>query len=434
MNATLTYEQTIDYLFSQLPMFQREGSAAFKKDLTNIRRLCALLGHPGAKFKSIHIAGTNGKGSTAHLLSAVLQAAGFKTGLYTSPHYTDFRERIKINGQLMRQDAVIDFVERHQSDFERIQPSFFEITVAMAFDYFAHEKVDVAVIETGLGGRLDSTNVLLPELSIITNISLDHQQFLGDTIPEIAGEKAGIIKAGVPVVIGEDQLDTRPVFETKARAEGADIHFATERFSLQNIRSSWNAALVDVLLDGQLHLRDLQLGLGGTYQLRNLITSLQAFECLKKQAPFTCLEDVHLRKGFKEVKQLSNFVGRWQIIGERPTILCDSAHNEAGLQLTLSEVQQSSFGQWHIVFGMVNDKDAAKVLSFFPKNAHYYFAKANIPRGRQAAELQQIAAEMGLRGSAYGSVAEALEAAKGVASADDLIYIGGSIFVVAEVI
>jgi len=427
----MTYQQTLDYLYKQLPMYQRVGAAAFKKDLTNITELCATMGQPQERFPSLHIAGTNGKGSTAHMLAAVLQAGGRRVGLYTSPHYRDFRERIKISGEYISEAAVVDFVARSRAAFERSRPSFFEISVAMAFDYFARQAVDVAVIETGLGGRLDSTNVLLPKLSIITNISYDHMQFLGDTLPQIAGEKAGIIKAGVPVVIGETQPETRPVFDARAAAMQAPIIYADQHYRVEKCRDSLTDMTVNVFHEGRPNLRELEVGVAGPYQERNLQTVLQAVEWLPAGYAVT---EAELRRGLADLRALTAFIGRWQVIGEAPLILCDSAHNEGGLQLVMERLQQLDYPRLHMVIGAVNDKKLDTLLSLMPKAATYYFARPDIPRGLDAAELQGQAAAYGLQGDTYPSVPAALEAAKQAAAPDDLIFIGGSTFVVAEVV
>lgn len=428
------YQKTLDYLFSQLPMFQRIGAAAFKKDLTNTIALCAHLGQPHLKFPSIHIAGTNGKGSTAHMLSAVFQAAGLKTGLYTSPHYTDFRERIKINGQLVPESFVIDFVKENKSFFEQIKPSFFEMTVAMAFDYFAKEKVDMAIIETGLGGRLDSTNVITPLVSVITNISFDHQQFLGNSLPEIAKEKAGIIKAGIPVVIGEDQMETQIVFDETARSKRAEIFYADRHYLAEILNRGTTHDTYNVKRNNQFYLENLEVNLNGAYQQKNIQTVLQAIEAYNVLGHLPLIEKKDIRQAFRNLKSLTNFKGRWQQIGEHPTILCDSAHNEGGLKIAMHQLQSYPHEQLHFVLGMVNDKAIDKMLALLPKNAIYYFAKADIPRGLDVNILKEKAAEFSLNGQTYDSVAAALSEAKNAASENDLIYVGGSTFVVAEVI
>jgi dihydrofolate synthase / folylpolyglutamate synthase len=425
------YQATLDFLYRQLPMFQRIGPAAFKKDLSNTLALCAALGQPQERFPSIHVAGTNGKGSVAHFISAALQASGYRVGLYTSPHYRDFRERIKIDGQYVSRDYVVEFVERYHYLFEQLQPSFFEITVAMAFDYFAQSQVDVAVIEVGLGGRLDSTNVITPELSVITNISFDHMDFLGDTLPQIAAEKAGIIKPGIPVVIGESQPETAPVFIAKAAAEQAPIVFADQRYraEIQGVNAS--RAIYDVHRDGHLYLEGLELDALGPYQGKNLQTALQALECLPAR---WIIPEAALRHGLSDLRQLTSMIGRWQTLGERPAILCDSAHNEAGMELAMAALRQIPHRQLHIVMGTVSDKDPAKLLRQMPREAVYYFARPDIPRGLDAEKLRQQAEALGLYGKAYSSVRQALRAARRHADPDDLIYVGGSIFVVAEVV
>lgn len=425
------YQLTLDYLFEQLPMFQRIGPPAFKKGLGNTLALLEALDNPQEQFLAIHIAGTNGKGSVAHLLAAILQAAGYRTGLYISPHYKDFRERIKVNGQYVSKAYVVDFTERNRDLFDRIQPSFFEITVAMAFDYFAKQKVEVAVVETGLGGRLDSTNVLTPVLSVITNISFDHQQFLGNTLPLIAAEKAGIIKPRIPVVIGETHPETKPVFVAKAAEMEAPIVFADERW-----RAEWKAETLthstyDLWHEDQAEYLALDVNLHGRYQSKNLQTVAQAVDLLKNTFD---ISTQNIRDGLFNLKTLTKFMGRWQVIGTHPAIICDSAHNEGGLKLTLEQVAQCPYDNLHIVMGTVSDKELKPVLELFPKHARYYFCKANIPRGLDAKQLQVRASQEGLKGRAYVSVKRALQAAKRQAKPEDLIFVTGSIFVVAEVL
>jgi dihydrofolate synthase / folylpolyglutamate synthase len=418
-------------------MFQRIGPAAFKKDLTNTLALCEHLGQPQLRFPSIHIAGTNGKGSTAHILSAIFTAAGFKTGLYTSPHYRDFRERIKINGQLIPKRYVVDFVQQNQQFAEQLKPSFFEWTVGLAFDYFAAQQVDIAIIETGLGGRLDSTNVITPLVSIITNISFDHQNMLGDTLPLIAYEKAGIIKPGVPVVIGETHLETKSVFIEKAKLEGSPIIFADQNFEAKPTKKTEAHTFYDVFMEGRIRYKDLAINHLGDYQRSNLCTVLQAMNVLAPMFPQLIegkkMEAV-IRAGLLDLKKLSNFIGRWEFISQSPRVLCDSAHNEDGIKKAMLGLQHIPHQHLHFVFGTVNDKSPDKVLSMLPKDARYYFAKANIPRGMDAGQLADRAATLGLKGKAYSSVRMALAAAKKAAKSDDLIFVGGSIFVVAEVI
>jgi dihydrofolate synthase/folylpolyglutamate synthase len=428
----MTYKEALDFLYSQLPMFQRIGPAAFKKDLTRTRALCEQLGHPERKFRSVHIAGTNGKGSVSNMLAAVCTAAGLKTGLYTSPHYKDFRERIRIDGALMPKRAVSRFVEAMQPLCATLEPSFFELTVAMAFDYFARQEVDVAIIETGLGGRLDSTNVVTPLLSIITNIDYDHQQFLGDTLPEIAAEKAGIIKLGIPVIIGQSQPETDAVFEKKARETGSPIQFADRRFQVAPLRQNDSHVFYEVKENGKVLFKEMALNQLGPYQQFNLPTLLAAFYSLRKTLN---LEERNLTEGLKNLKALTGFQGRWEFISRRPRILIDSAHNQAGVNLMVQNLQSQKFERLFIVLGVVQDKELDKVLPLFPKNARYFFAKANIPRGLDAEILQEKAAAFGLKGKAYSSVRRALAAAKRKANpSDDLILVGGSIFTVAEVV
>ena len=412
-------------------MFQRVGSQAFKKDLTNIKLLCEHLGNPFQQYPCIHLAGTNGKGSTAHLISSVLQEHGYKVGLYTSPHYRDFRERIKINGKYISRKYVVDFVDKHKDVFVKIKPSFFEITVALAFDFFAKEKVDVAVIETGLGGRLDSTNIIHPILSVITNISFDHQQFLGNTLKKIAGEKAGIIKKEVPVVIGETQEKTISVFLKKAKTKKSEIHFADKNFKVVAKSENLTHTTFDIYKKKKLLFSNQKINIHGGYQAKNIATALQSLTLLESH--FT-LKKAKIGKAFKNLKSLTNFKGRWQLLQKDPIVLCDSAHNEGGLKLAISQLNSLKFRQLHLVLGMVNDKAIEKMLNFFPKDAKYYFCRPDIPRGLDVNILHQKGIELGLNGKAYSSVRNALKAAKRNANKKDLIYVGGSTFVVAEVI
>lgn len=431
----MTYRDTIDYLYRQLPMFQRVGPVAYKKDLTNTLALCEHLGNPQHRFRSIHVGGTNGKGSVSHMLAAICQAAGLKTGLYISPHYKDFRERIKINGKYIPQRRVVDFVQKNLEQIEAIQPSFFELCVAMAFDHFAREQVDVAIVEVGLGGRLDSTNIITPLLSVITNISYDHQNMLGDTLPEIAGEKAGIIKPGIPVVIGETQPESAPVFEKKAIEVGAPIIFADRYFeTVEEDTTHWKSSHYRVLKNKKPYLEDLEVDAAGPFQARNVATVLQAWEVLQSTDLPKMPDSAALRAGLARLRSLTGFMGRWQIIGSEPTVLCDSAHNEAGLRMAFERILTMPFRRLHIVTGFVNDKEVTKVLGYFPEKARYYFAKANIPRGLEATLLREKAAGFGLQGRAYTSVRNALKAARHAAEPEDLIVVIGSIFVVAEVL
>jgi dihydrofolate synthase / folylpolyglutamate synthase len=429
----MTYRETLDFLYTQLPMFQRIGAAAFKKDLTNIKLLLDALGNPERQFASIHVAGTNGKGSVTHLLGAALQAHGYKTGLYTSPHYKDFRERIKINGDYIPRQEVVRFVARIQPLLATVEPSFFEITVAMAFSWFAQCKVDMAVVEVGMGGRLDSTNVLLPELAVITNISLDHQQFLGDTLPAIAGEKAGIIKPGVPVVIGETQRETAPVFRATAQERKSPIYFADQMFQVKALRSDLATTTYEVFRQQQLYTPELSTQLQGPYQYLNLQTALAALEVWQQHQPRHLLPFPEVADGWSQLRTLTRFQGRWQVLAENPRVLVDSAHNEGGLRAILDTLNQQT-GQLHFVLGVVNDKKLDEVLPLFPKGARYYFAKAAIPRGLPAEELRATAATYQLHGRSYTSVKNALRAARRAANPADTIFVGGSIFTVAEVL
>ena len=402
----MTYKKTIDWMFSQLPMYQRQGKIAFKKDLTNILAFCNVLKHPEHKFKSIHVGGTNGKGSTSHIISSILQEAGYKVGLYTSPHLKNFTERIRINGKEVSQPFVVDFISKHKNFLEKQQLSFFEMTVGMAFDYFASESVDIAIIEVGLGGRLDSTNIINPEVSVITNIGYDHMQFLGETLKAIASEKAGIIKNNTPVVIGEKQDEVMDVFLEKASEMNAKIYFSSD------IKHNYKTDLL------------------GSYQDRNIKTALKSLEVLKG---FIILE-THIRQGLLNVVKNTNFKGRWQILQEKPKVICDTAHNKEGLQIVLHQLGNQSFKNLHIVLGVVNDKKLEELLPLFPKEASYYFCKPDIPRGLDKHELQLKANLFGLFGSTYESVNEAYLNAILKAGKEDVVFIGGSTFVVAEVV
>ncbi len=430
----MTYKETLAFLYTQLPMYQRVGSTAFKKNLDNILALCEALGNPQNQFQSIHIAGTNGKGTTAHMLSSVLQAHGKKTGLYTSPHYRDFRERIKIDGQLMPRSKVVQFVANHHDLFKKIRPSFFEITVAMAFQHFAQSEVDIAVIETGLGGRLDSTNIIRPLLSVITNISLDHQSMLGDTLPEIAGEKAGIIKAGIPVVIGEEQAAVKMVFEKKAKEMKSAISFASQNYDLFSKDSKGiDHTIFEVKRGDEKIYKDLEVNVKGPFQSKNISTLLETLDILSQDGHLLLKED-RLRHALKNLKSLTRYIGRWQILDHQPLTITDSAHNEGGLAIVMESLKQLPCENLYLVLGSVNDKDLTKTLGLLPKEAQYFFAKPNIPRGLAAEQLQEEAAAFGLQGKCYSSVKNAWRAAKRRASAKDVIFIGGSTFVVAEVV
>lgn len=437
----MNYNETIEYLYTQLPMFTRDGASAFKKDLTNTIELCKRLGDPQHEFKSVHIAGTNGKGSTSHMLAAILQTAGYKTGLYTSPHLKDFRERIRVNGQMISEETVIDFVEDHKADFEEIAPSFFEMTVALAFDVFAKEKVDVAIIEVGLGGRLDSTNVITPLLSVITNIGWDHMNMLGDTLQLIAGEKAGIIKPGIPVVVSETQPETAQVFIDKAKLEDSPITFASEVWSESESPEVGKSRGENTFLKIEVHHSQLTtrhssltiaLDLTGTYQLKNIKGVLSAVDELRKQG--FVITDEHITAALKQVKTLTGLHGRWEVLNTQPLTICDTGHNPDGIQEVLKNIAAVDYEQLHFVIGMVNDKDITKVLAMLPIDAIYYFCKPDIPRGLEAESMQQQAKTFGLHGNTYPSVKAALSAAQANATDKDLVFAGGSTFVVAEIV
>lgn len=427
----MTYQETIDYLYSCLPMYQRVGAPALKHDLNNTIQLCAHLGNPHLSFKSIHIAGTNGKGSSSHTIAAILQSAGYKTGLYTSPHLKNFTERIKINGIEIDQSAVVDFVARNKDVIDRVQPSFFEMTVAMALDHFARNEVDLAVIEVGLGGRLDSTNIITPLLSLITNISADHQDLLGDSLGQIAIEKAGIIKPGVPVIIGEYQQEIEEVFIQAAAERNAKITIASNEYQVKDAGTLGEYRSVDVFKNNQWHYKALKLGLGGAYQLKNVPGIIQAIEIIINQG--FSINEQHIRNGFKNIKPLTGIKGRWQVLGEKPLIICDTGHNESGMSYIMEQLAAMNYRQLHIVFGMVKDKKRDKILALLPLKANYYFCQANIPRAMDAGLLLAQAQAFGLDGLAIRDVNEAIAAAKENAGEDDLIFIGGSSFVVAEI-
>lgn len=404
----MTYDETIEYLFNSTPLFQNVGKAAYKEGLANTLALDEYFGHPHTKFKTIHVGGTNGKGSTSHSLASVLQSAGYKVGLFTSPHLKDFRERIRINGKMISEKYVVDFVEQNRNFFEPLYPSFFELTTAMAFKYFADENVDVAVIEVGLGGRLDCTNIISPVLSIITNISFDHVNLLGNTLEKIASEKAGIIKHGVPVVIGETTSETRPVFEAKAKEVDTQIVFAEEK-----------------------DIPEIAFELGGDYQQKNLRTIITALNILKETFD---ISEQNIRDGLGSVCERTGLMGRWQTLNECPKTVCDVGHNVGGFEYIVKQLARQQYKTLRIVIGMVNDKDVNGVLALLPKDAKYYFTRAKVARALQPEELQEKAKEYGLKGNCYPSVANAYEAAIREASTDDFIFVGGSCFVVAEVV
>ncbi len=404
----IDYNETLKWMFAKLPMYQRLGKTAFKKDLTNIIALSKQLDYPEKKFLTVHVAGTNGKGSTSHMIASVLQQAGYKVGLYTSPHLKDFRERIKVNGNCIPKKEVVKFIDLHKVFLEQQNLSFFELTVGLAFDYFANQHVDIAVIEVGLGGRLDSTNIVTPLVSVITNIGLDHTQFLGETLAEIAFEKAGIIKPEIPVVIGEKQKETTQVFKEIANKNQAKMYYAEE-----------------VILD------NYKTDLLGNYQKKNVKTAVMTLNLLDQQTTIQ-ISDKEIKTGLQNVVANTGLKGRYQILQKKPKVICDTAHNKEGLQLVLEQVQNEQYDQLHIVLGVVNDKSLDDILPLFPIDANYYFCKPNIPRGKNKNELQQIALKFGLKGDVYDSVIHAYQNALKSAESGDLVYVGGSTFVVAE--
>jgi dihydrofolate synthase/folylpolyglutamate synthase len=427
----MNYQETIDYLFSRLPMFSRIGAAAFKKDLINIQKLSDFLGDPHKRFKSIHIAGTNGKGSVSHMLAAILQTAGYKTGLYTSPHLKDFRERIRINGEMVSKEFIIDFTERIKTISEKIEPSFFEITVAMAFEYFAEPEIDIAIIETGLGGRFDSTNIITPELSVITNIGWDHMNILGDSLEKIAFEKAGIIKQNIPVIVGEVLSETEKVFHEVANERKAALSIASDKRQAINWRWKKNELIVEI---AQQHKTDHQLyhlDLPGIYQTKNLLTVLET--CFHLQQRGWNIEEQSIRLGLQHTKKLTGLHGRWEVIHLHPLIVLDVAHNEDGIKMLMEQVEVTDHDHLHIVLGVVKDKEFEKILTLFPRLADYYFTQADIPRALDALVLKEKAKETGLRGEVYRDVNQAIKVALTKATKDDMILVCGSVFLVGEV-
>lgn len=413
-------------------MYQRIGGAAYKADLNNTIELLNLLGNPHHNFKSVHIAGTNGKGSTSHMLASVFQEAGYKTGLYTSPHLRDFRERIRLNGEMIPEENVISFIAEHKEQFEKMELSFFEMTVGMAFDYFAKEKVDIAIVEVGMGGRLDSTNLITPELSVITNIGLDHVKFLGDTMEKIAGEKAGIIKHNIPVVIGETQPETHQVFEDKANECQSPIYFADQIFDCNKIHIESNLVQkFDIWKNSELYMEAIDIPLMGNYQKKNLTTVICALDLLREKFNLT---DDDIREGIAKVIRNTHLMGRWQILNDDPLTIADTGHNVAGITEVVQQLAELRYDRLHFVLGMVNDKDIDHVLQLLPRNAEYYFCKADIPRGLDANILAEKAFELGLRGLVYESVRHAYQSAVNAAHFGDVVFVGGSNFIVAEVV
>ncbi len=426
----MTYPQTLDYLFARLPMYQRIGAAAYKANLDNTIKICDYLGRPHLKLKCVHVAGTNGKGSSSHMLAAVLQKAGYKTGLYTSPHLIDFRERIKINGKMIPKKYVVDFVAEHKTFFETIEPSFFEWTVALALNFFVKEEVDVAIIEVGLGGRLDSTNIIIPQTCLITNISLDHMTFLGDSLRKISFEKAGIIKDRVPVVISQYQSISAPVFNAVAKEHKTPIDYADKNYKVLETLQTKTGVLVSVLNRDTSELLKYTLDLNGKYQVKNLLGVLNTIENLKKVG--FIIENEHVQTALTQVTQLTGLMGRWQKLGNNPLIIADTGHNEDGIRQVLENLNDLKYKQLHVILGVVNDKDIHSILSQLPNKAIYYFVKASIPRALDEQELKNKASEFNLKGLAYSNVEKGIKAAKKSATKEDLIFIGGSTFVVGD--
>ncbi len=427
----MNYRQTLDYLFTRLPMFSRIGAAAYKPDLNNTIRLCASLGNPQTKFKSVHIAGTNGKGSVSHMLAAILQRAGYKTGLYTSPHLKDFRERIKVNGEMIAEEFIVNFTQNIIPLIDEIDPSFFEITVVMAFEYFAQQQVDIAVIETGLGGRLDSTNVIIPELSVITNIGLDHTNILGDSLEKIATEKAGIIKEGVPIIVGEVLEETLPVFEQIASEKKAPLIIASQRRHVLGWKWEKHQLIVEVAEEHNTDHKVYNLDLPGLYQIKNLLTVLEA--CTQLQLKGYDIGQKAELEGLKYSKKETGLHGRWEIIKHSPLIVLDVAHNEDGVKQVLEQVEVTDHNELHVILGMVKDKETDAVLKLFPKTAHYYFTQAQIPRALSTESLYNKATAHGLIGKSFPDANTALNEAKLKADPKDMILVCGSVFLVAEV-
>ena len=428
----MNYQETIEFLYNQLPMYQRIGKAAYKADLNTTIKLDNYFNNPHKNYRTIHIAGTNGKGSVAHSIASVLQEQGLKVGLYTSPHYLDFRERIKINGQMVSKDFIVDFVKDHSSFFATLKPSFFEITVAMAFEYFHKQKVDIAIIEVGMGGRLDSTNIIKPILSIITNIGFDHTQFLGNKLSQIAQEKAEIIKKDIPVVVGEKKTEIKSVFSTKAQYVDAPLYFSSHNFSIQqSFIDSNNQLVLNINKHQKQVYKNLIFELGGEYQKENIITILQAIDILRN---ITQINDNSIYWGLKNVVKNTGIMGRWQTLSKNPLVICDAGHNIDGISMVIRQLNSLNFDNLHIILGTVNDKDLSKILKVLPINAQYYFTKANISRALNEQSLQNSASNFDLTGKSFKNVSTAIENALKNYKKSDLIFIGGSTFIVAEAI
>ncbi len=433
ITRSMTYQETMEFLYGNLPAFHRIGKDAYKPDLGVTLALDEHLDHPHRKFASVHIAGTNGKGSVSHILASILQTAGYKTGLYTSPHLKDFRERIRVNGTMIPEDKVVRFVEENLDIFERIKPSFFEMSVGLAFDFFASENVDVAVIETGLGGRLDSTNIITPVLSVITNIGHDHMDILGDTLEKIAAEKAGIIKPGIPVIIGESKNETDDVFISKSRMLGSEILFADREYKCKMDPLDYSSGLRKFSAVRASKGKELTgyIPLGGDYEAKNIPTVILSAEKLSEN--FIITDEIILR-GIENVIMNTGFAGRWQIIGQKPLTICDTGHNKEGIELVMSQLNNMEAKQKHFVIGFVSDKDVDSILPLFPRSGRYYFTKASVKRALDEKVLMNKASLYGINGESFGSVPEALDKARSRAGEDDIIFIGGSTFVVAEIL
>ena len=429
----IKYQNTLKFLFNRLPMYQRVGAKAYKADLSRTLALDDHFQHPHLNYKTVHVAGTNGKGSVSHMLSSVLQEGGYKVGLYTSPHLKDFRERIKVNGIPVSQEYVVDFVEKNKALFSRLKPSFFEMTVAMAFDYFKKRKIDIAVVETGLGGRLDSTNIINPLLSVITNIGHDHSEFLGTDLLDIAREKAGIIKSGVPVVIGETQDQISKIFEVAARNNSSELIFADQKYQAEySLISLDNKQILQIKSEGKLKLNSLQTDLLGIYQGKNIVTSLQSIEILQDKG--VEISDKAIFKGLDNVINNTGFYGRWQVLSGNPLIVCDTGHNIEGIREVMKQIMNTPFKRLHFILGLVKEKNPADILSLLPKKAKYYFTEAQIPRALDAKILEISARKTGLRGKVFHTVKDAFNEARQEAELDDMIFVGGSTDVVAEIL
>ena len=431
----MTYQETLDYLIEKLPMFQRTGPAAYKNTLQNTLELDERYGHPHRNFKTIHVAGTNGKGSVSHMLTSIMQEAGYKTGLYTSPHLKDFRERIRINGQIISEEMVVNWVDQFvkNNSLWKISPSFFELTVAMAFDYFAQQNVDIAIIEVGLGGRLDSTNIITPEISVITNIGLDHTNLLGNTLKEIAAEKAGIIKKNIPVVIGQKQKETQKVFEDKASLGSSPLFFADDEIQIDySMVGIDGKQIMNVNSGNRILFPDLKLDLLGTYQRKNVPAVLKVIELLQKQQ--WAIKDEHIYEGLANCSRNTGLLGRWQILGNNPLVVCDTGHNEDGIRAIVEQIKNTAYKKLHMVFGTVGDKDPEAILKLLPQDAIYYFTKSSIPRAMDEKVLAEKAKKAGLQGKSYPTVKSAFDTAIANASSNDLVFVGGSTFIVAEIL